>query len=403
MKSKLLILVLFAAAVAGVLFFNRQRADTALAPSLSAEPGPAPSGSPAAAPSQVVTLPFVYSTEKKEWLDAAIAEFALAHPEIKVEATGKGSLEASDAILDGSLKPVLWSPADSLVLQLFASDWLTKNGQAVFGEGDDAPDPLLLSPLVFVAWEDRARALVSFGGGTITWKTIHKAVASNQGWPAVKGKADWGFVKLGHTDPTRSNSGLQALVLIALEYYGKNTGTELHVEDVLKPDFQKFLRELESGVTRFENSTGTFMTDMVRFGPSKYDLAVVYESSAISQLSNAQGRWGNLHVYYPKLTLWSDHPLGVLRAPWVSEAQRAAARQFAAFLRSRPVQERALRFGFRPAETSVPLKTADAQNPFTRLSEFGVRTDVPSVAAPPDAAVIRNLTALWTRQRQAAR
>lgn len=403
MKSKLLILVLFAAAVAGILFFGRQRAQTATNASVSAEPGAAAPAPVPPAPRETVTLPFVYSTEKKEWLDAAIAEFSGAHPEIKIEAVGKGSLEASDAILDGSLKPVLWSPADSLVLQLFASDWLTKNGAAAFGEGDDAPDPLLLSPLVFVAWEDRARALESFGGGTITWKTIHKAVATNQGWPAVKGKADWGFVKLGHTDPTRSNSGLQALVLIALEFYGKNNGTELHVEDVLKPEFQKFLRELEGGVTRFENSTGTFMTDMVRFGPSKYDLAIVYESSAISQLANAQGRWGNLRVYYPKLTLWSDHPLGILRAPWVTDAQRAAARLFATFLRSRPVQERALRFGFRPAETSVPLKTNDAQNPFTRLAEFGVKTDVPSVAAPPDAAVIRNLTALWTRQRQAAR
>jgi len=70
------------------------------------------------------------------------------------------------------------------------------------------------------------------------------------------------------------------------------------------------------------------------------------------------------------------------------------------FLRSRPIQERALRFGFRPAETSVPLKTADAQNPFTRMAEFGVQTSVPSVAEPPDAAVIRNLLTLWSRIHQ---
>ena len=400
MKSKLLILVLFVAAALAIFLFNRRGANSGSAPLASAEPAVSASA-PAAAPREITELSFVYSTETKDWVDAAVAEFSTAHPEIKIVPIGKGSLEASDAILDGTLKPVLWSPADSLVLKLFAGDWLTKNGQAAFGEGDDAPEPLLLSPLVFVAWEDRARALETFGGGTITWKTIHHAVSSNQGWPTVKGKADWGFVKLGHTDPTRSNSGMQALVLIALEYFGRNTGSELHVEDVLKPDFQKFLRELESGVTRFENSTGTFMTDMVRFGPSKYDMAVVYESSAISQLANAQGRWGNLRIYYPKLTLWSDHPLGILHAPWVTDAQRAAARQFAAFLHSRPVQERALRFGFRPAETSVPLKTADAQNPFTRLAEFGVQASVPSVADPPDAAVIRNLLALWTRIHQA--
>ncbi|HWZ89827.1 MAG TPA: substrate-binding domain-containing protein [Polyangiaceae bacterium] len=395
MKSKLLILVLFAAVALAILFFGRKGSAPAPAASVAAEPVVS-----APPPRPVVELPFLYSTEKKEWIEASVAEFSAAHPEIKVVLSGKGSLEASDGILDGSLKPVLWSPADSLVLKLFAADWLTKNGQAAFGDGDDAPEPLLLTPLVFVAWEDRAKALESFGGGKITWQTIHKAVSSNQGWPTVKGKADWGFVKLGHTDPTRSNSGLQTLVLIALEYFGRSTGAELKVEDILKPDFQKFLRELEAGVTRFENSTGTFMTDMVRFGPSKYDIAVVYESSAISQLSNAQGRWGNLRVYYPKLTLWSDHPIALLNAPWVTDAQRAAARQLSAFLRSKPVQERALRFGFRPAETSVPLKTADPQNPFTRLAEFGVQTSVPSVAEPPDAAVIRNLLALWTRIHQ---
>lgn len=395
MKSKLLILLLFAAAALAILFLNRK--GPAPAPAASVTPELA-----ASAPSRaVVELPFLYSTEKKDWIEAAVAEFSAAHPDVKVVLSGKGSLEASDGILDGSLKPVLWSPADSLVLKLFSADWLTKNGQPAFGDGDDAPEPLLLSPLVFVAWEDRAKALESFGGGgSITWKTIHDAVSSNRGWPAAKGKAEWGFVKLGHTDPTRSNSGLQTLVLIALEYFGRNTGKELHVEDVLKPDFQKFLRELEAGVTRFENSTGTFMTDMVRFGPSKYDIAVVYESSAISQLANAQGRWGNLRVYYPKLTLWSDHPLALLNAPWVSDAQRSAARQLSVFLRSRPVQERALHFGFRPAENSVPLKTTDPQNPFTHLAEFGVEASLPSVAEPPDAAVIRNLLALWTRIHQ---
>jgi ABC-type glycerol-3-phosphate transport system substrate-binding protein len=387
---------LFAAAAIAILLYGRKGSGPVAAPAPSAAAEPVVS----TPPRPVVELPFIYSTEKKDWIEASVAEFSAAHPDIKVVLNGKGSLEASDGIMDGTLKPVLWSPADSLVLKLFAADWLTKNGQAAFGDGDDAPEPLLLSPLVFVAWEDRAKALVSFGGGTISWKTVHKAVSSNQGWPAVKGKADWGFVKLGHTDPTRSNSGLQTLVLIALEYFGRTTGSELKVEDILKPDFQKFLRELESGVTRFENSTGTFMTDMVRFGPSKYDIAVVYESSAISQLANAQGRWGNLRVYYPKLTLWSDHPIALLNAPWVTDAQRAAARQLSAFLRSKPVQERALHFGFRPAETSVPLKTADPDNPFTRLAEFGVLASVPSVAEPPDAAVIRNLLALWTRIHQ---
>jgi hypothetical protein len=71
-------------------------------------------------------------------------------------------------------------------------------------------------------------------------------------------------------------------------------------------------------------------------------------------------------------------------------------------LRSRPQQERALLRGFRPADPSVPMRTNDAQNPFVRNAEFGVKTDVPPVAEPPDPSVVRNLVALWSRQRQRA-
>jgi ABC-type Fe3+ transport system substrate-binding protein len=153
-------------------------------------------------------------------------------------------------------------------------------------------------------------------------------------------------------------------------------------------------------VTRFEHSTGTFMTDMVRFGPSKYDIAVVYESLAASQLANAQGRWGNLKVFYPSPTIWSDHPAAVLRAAWVGEREHEAGRLLLSHLRSKAWQERALEFGFRPADPSVPLKAPNTQSPFTRLAAFGLRGDIPPVADPPDAAVVRNLLALWTRLRQ---
>ncbi len=342
-----------------------------------------------------VEITVLYSTEKKDWLEAASLEFAKQHPEIKVTLVGKGSLEAAADILEGRTKPTVWSPADSLVLNLLVADWETKYHTPLFAAtGDDAPQPLLLTPLVFVIWQDRAEALLKSAGGTVSWKTIHKAVTSNQGWPAVGGQAKWGFVKLGHTDPTRSNSGLQALYLMSLEFYGK---ARLEVDDLLKPDYQEFVKGVERGVSKFESSTGTFMTDMVRFGPSKYDIAVVYEALAIGQLDNAQGRWGSLRVYYPATTIWSDHPMAVLQTDWVSAAQRAAGREFVTFLRARPQQERALVYGYRPADTSVPIKSADAQNPFTRLAQHGISVEVPTAAEPPDGLVVRNLMMMWSR------
>ncbi len=114
-------------------------------------------------------------------------------------------------------------------------------------------------------------------------------------------------------------------------------------------------------------------------------------------MENAQGRWGNLRVYYPETTLWSDHPAAVLRAEWVTDAQRQAARTFIRFLRSRPRQERTLTYGFRPADPAVPIRTGDAQNPYTRLAQYGIKVEIPPVATPPDGPVIRNMLTMWSR------
>jgi ABC-type molybdate transport system substrate-binding protein len=392
MKTKVIIIVGFLVAVAVVLLLATGNKDGGAPPVAS-------SGAPSAAPpppTAATEISMLYSSEKQEWIEASAADFQKEHPEIKLTLKAKGSIDAAQAIVDGNEKPTIFSPADSLVQNLLASDWQTKFKTDLFAaSGEDAPQPLVITPLVFVIWEDRAQALLKSAGGTVSWEAIHKAVKSNEGWPAVGGQAAWGFVKLGHTDPTRSNSGLQTLLLMTLEYYKKTAG--LQVGELLDAKYQTYIGQIEKGVPKFETSTGTFMTDMIRFGPSKYDIAVVYENLAIANIENAQGRWGSLKVYYPATTLWSDHPAGILNAEWVTPAQKQAARVWLGYLRSRPVQEKALGYGFRPADTSVPLKTATATNPFTRLSQHGVKIEIPPVAQAPDGQVVRNLMMMWSR------
>jgi len=395
MKPKLAIVIGFLIAAAVIVFVAAGGKRGAAGGAPRGRDAPAAVAGDPARPPPAVELLFEYSTEKRDWLEAAIADFERQTPGIKVKLVGKGSLDSVNDILDGKAQPVLWSPADSSLANLLASDWQTKYGKPLFPTaGDAAPQPLLLTPLVLAVWEDRAKVLRDAAGGQLTWKAIHKAVVAKGGWPAVGGKPGWGFVKLGHTDPTRSNSGLQALVLMALEHFESQTVT---VEHVLDPGFQRFVTDIERGVTRLEASTGTFMTDMLRFGPSKYDIALVYESLALSQLENAQRRWDNLRIYYPPSTIWSDHPVAILDAPWVSPAQRAAAEQVVAFLRSKPVQATALRFGFRPADPAVPIKTADGQNPFTKMARFGLTFDLPPAVPPADGPVVRNLLMMWSR------
>src|SRR5262249_30861466 len=155
-----------------------------------------------------------------------------------------------------------------------------------------------------------------------TWSDIRKAVASPKGWAGIGGKPAWGFVNLGHTDPNKSNSGMQALALMAYEYFHITSG--LTVEQMLDQKFQDFVKDIERRLPHFASWTGTSMTDRTGCGPWKYDTAVVYESLAVPQLETAQGGWGSLHIYSPPVTIWSDHPIALLDAPWVTPAQAKA-------------------------------------------------------------------------------
>ena len=221
------------------------------------------------------------------------------------------------------------------------------------------------------------------------------------------GQADIAII-VQHTKPPKINHDLVANVcerpavvarcpVAAIRPAVVNGKPSLEVGDLLKPEYQAFVKDIEKGVTKFEPSTGTFMTDMVRFGPSKYDIAAVYEGVAISQIENAQGRWGNMKVYYPSTTIWSDHPAALLQGDWVTEAQKAAARTWIAYLESRPIQEKALALGFRPASPDVPIQSSDPNNPFVRYASYGVQAEIPPVATPPDGTVVRNLLTMWSR------
>ena len=115
MKPKLAIVIVFLAAVGVILYIAVGRKSSGGDPPAGDRPRPVV-GSAAAVPAgPEVEVPFEYSTEKKDWLEAAVAEFHKSHPRTRIKLIGKGSLEAATAILDGSDKPVLWSPADSLV------------------------------------------------------------------------------------------------------------------------------------------------------------------------------------------------------------------------------------------------------------------------------------------------
>jgi ABC-type Fe3+ transport system substrate-binding protein len=141
------------------------------------------------------------------------------------------------------------------------------------------------------------------------------------------------------------------------------------------------------------------MTEIIAYGPSLYDVVAVYEATAIEQAENAEGRYGELQVYYPPATLLSEHPFCALQADWVEAEKTQAAQLFLDFLVSQEMQQLALlKYGFRPVDPTIPLDQAGS--PLMRYTDNGVRVDIPPQVEVPTGNVLNTLLDFWQRNVQ---
>jgi ABC-type Fe3+ transport system substrate-binding protein len=346
-----------------------------------------------------ITITIWYSTEKREWLEAAKQQFQANTPTsngrpIQVQLKAMGSPEIAQRVTGqdwkGETPPTAVSPASDI--------WLSINNVPVARAGAEAPRPLVLSPLVVVGWEERAKVLWPNGPKDL-WHDLHDAIANEGGWKALGGSESWGPVKFGHTSPLTSNSGAQTLILLAYAFHNKSSG--LTSADVNNPDFLKWLAEIEGGVASFSDSTGTFMSDIATKGPSQYDFGVVYENLALQNMDAARQRQGqSLRIFYPPATLFSDHPFAVLDGAWAKPEERAAALVFRDFLLSANIQKLALQYGFRPSDPNVAITGDDSGNPFKKYADNGVQAAIAQQAEVPPADVVNSLLELWRSQHK---
>jgi ABC-type Fe3+ transport system substrate-binding protein len=341
-----------------------------------------------------------YSTEKREWLEAARQQFEASSPTyngrpIQVVLKGFGSPEIAQRVANKDWRadtpPTAISPASAI--------WLGMFNVPVAATGAEAAQPLLLSPLVVVGWEDRAKVLWPNGPKDV-WKELHDAIQNPDGWKALdSSKEIWGSIKLGQTSPLTSNSGAQALILLAYAFNSKSSG--LTSADVSKPEFAQWLAEIESGVPSFGDSTGTLMNDIVAKGPSQYNFGIVYENLALQSMDAARQRQGQpLRIYYPPATLFGDHPFVVPQGDWATADERAAAIQFRDFLRSNAIQKLALQYGFRPVDPNVAITSDDPNNPFKKYASNGVQESIAQQAEVPSAEVLNSLLEVWKSRPQ---
>jgi Ca-activated chloride channel homolog len=245
----------------------------------------------------------------------------------------------------------------------------------------------------------------------IGWSDILTLARSSTGW-ADYGHPEWGQFKLGKTNPNYSTSGLHALIAQTYAATGKTTG--LSSEDLANPTVVQYGKDIESAVVHYGDITMTFLNNWFR--ADRRGTALNYASAvAVEEKSVIDYNAGNpdgvldqgeqprkpriplVAIYPTEGTLFSDNPLFVLDADWVSAPQKKAAEQFQKFVQQPENQKKVLEFGFRPGNPEVkvasPITTANGVDPKQPQTLLEV----------PSGAVMDQLLGRWGQQRKGAR
>ncbi|MBN1261724.1 MAG: VWA domain-containing protein [Anaerolineae bacterium] len=342
-----------------------------------------------------VVVPMYYGSEKEEWLVPLVEAFNAqknkteAGSTIVIEATPIGSIESGDKIVAEEIKPVVWSPASSAYVPVTNENWRRIHAEdLVVG----TPNDLVLSPVVIAMWRPMAEAL-GWPDKTLGWSDIADMAVSEEGWAAF-GYPEWGDFKLGHTHPNFSNSGIISVIAEAYAGAGKQRG--LTLEDLAQDRVIEFMTAVESSIIHYGESTGFFANRMFDLGPSYLSAAVMYENLVAAQetkrLSGEASQLPVVAIYPKEGTFWSNHPYIILNAPWVTDEQREAAEMFEAFLLDKPQQLKAIEYGFRPADPTIPLGAPlDEQHGVDPLQPQ-------TVLEVPDGEVVVAIQELWRSQ-----
>ncbi len=285
--------------------------------------------------------------------------------------------------------PTAWIPDSRYLVELANAAYKDRLGRDVFlTDGEYRAKPIALSLFAWGLYGTRAQALET-KFGAVDWKTIHDAAIAAGGWPELGGEAAWGFFKLVVPNPRKNVGGLAAMVAAAGEYYDK---PNISVEDVTKPEFQKWLKELMGSVTAISGASAYTAEDFALLGYSVGDGGQMLESDLLANMAGIATRWQDpLAVRYPKYVTWFDFPFSVWIGPETTAADKNAALDFQKYLLSKPVQEKAVAYGLRPVNAEVSVDRPDS--PFTRWKDAGITPVVQRTSAmrSPDREVLQSL------------
>ncbi|MCS7031077.1 MAG: substrate-binding domain-containing protein [Gloeomargarita sp. SKYG116] len=334
------------------------------------------------------TVVVVAGTELRQVLEILKPRFEQQQPGIQLELHFQGSQELANNYLDDTFpdfQPTILIPANQEILEKLAQDWRAReNTEPFFSE----PQPIAATLMVGIAWPERGQVL--FPQGRFAWERVMQAMQARQ-WAAIGGPAAWGSFDFRMTDPLRSNSGQLTLALWSRQVLGQ----ELTLSNLNSPPVTELIRLLKQSVYRPPRSTDILLEEFISQGPNEGDVAVVYESIALSRWSQAQASQGQgYRIYYFSPTVTTVSTAAIARRR-VSPGLARAAQTFIAFLLAPEQQQVFAQQGFRPM-TNLDLSQVPA-SPWTQ----GIPGVEPSPQVQrwpmPKAEVLEELKKQWQR------
>jgi len=309
-------------------------------------------------PQDAVVVEFHSSNTKEKWIDEIVADFnaeghqtASGKPIVVAEhhVTSGGSYQA---IMNGDIQPVIWSPGSGIWVEKANQTWRDRTGRPLIPNAGDCPATLHI-PLVIGMWRPMAEAL-GWPDTPIGWGDLADLATNPNGW-AAHGHPEWGKFKFGHAHPDFSNSAMLSMIAEVYAAAGKTAG--LTVDDVKSEPVRERVAAVEQAIVHYGKWDKWILNKMVERGPEYLHATPTYENNVV--LYNME-RADELHfplvsIYPREGTFWVTNPACIPDADWVSEERKEAAETFIAYMTAPEQQARMMKWALRPADTSVAL------------------------------------------------
>jgi hypothetical protein len=277
-------------------------------------------------PQEHVVLLFVYSPDAEDLLEPQIDAFNDAHEgEVEIDGEAMPSGSALTAIVDGTLEPDLWMPA--------ASTWVSLLNLRADAELAPPDNPSFFwSPEVIAIWNEMKEAIEGSQGGRVDWETLVALSTGETTFDELAPGSDLDPFRLGHTKPTRSTSGLFALVS---EFMLASDTDVLRVEDVA-PDAtrnREDVRGIEGSIVHYGDIADDFCPLLAEYRSQYVSATYLQQTTLLRCIDRFQL---DLERFISGVvpvggTYVADYPLVVLQAPWTTE-RRDDADAFVAWL-----------------------------------------------------------------------